>query len=133
MIRSLLLTVALCTLAGCAHTGNFSKASTTDSELMARDTARAMRATWPPGQTMLKADIKSTDAFLAVLIANLQASGYAIEPSTSRGGLELHYVVDRVDDAYRVTVAIDDHSLSRLYQHRANGQLSPASAWSRQE
>lgn len=133
MIRSLLRALTLCTLAGCAHTGNFSKASNPDSELMASDTARAMRAVWPPGQTLLKADIHSRDAFLAVLIANLQASGYAVEPATSRVGSELRYVVDNVDAAYRVTVAVDGRALSRIYQHAVNGQLSPASAWSRQE
>jgi len=119
-------------LSGCAHTGNFAKAPPGQDGLMAHDAARAMRAVWSPDQTTLKADVTTRDPFLAVLLGDLRTSGYAIAPPTSKTGSELRYVVDRVDDAYRVSIAIDGHSLNRLYR-AAQGQLAPASAWSRQD
>jgi hypothetical protein len=120
-------------LSGCAHYGNFSGATAGHDGQMAHDTAKAMRVAWPPSDTALKADVLAPDPFFGVLVENLRNSGYSVAPPNAEAGSELRYIVDRVGDAhYRVSVLVDGHSLSRLYE-TSQGQLRPASAWARQE
>jgi hypothetical protein len=120
-------------LSGCAHYGNFSGATAGQDGQMAHDAAKAIRVAWPPSDTALKADVSTPDPFLGVLVENLQSSGYSIKAPNAKTGSELRYIVDRVDEAhYRVSILVDGHSLSRLYE-TSQGQLRPASAWARQE
>jgi len=121
-------------LMACAHQGNLAHAQAAYDGQMAQDTARAMRGVWPPQQTLLRTESAGTqNPFLAVLLEQLRAEGYALAPATSTSGSDLRYVLDRLDDShYRVSVRIEGHSIHRLYQV-AQGQLAPASAWSRQD
>ena len=120
-------------LGACAHHGNLAKAPAAFDGQMAKDTAKAMRVVWPPQQTTLKTETTHPDPFLNVLIETLRADGYAVAPVGSKTGSELHYVVDRLDAYhYRVSVQLDGHSIHRLYQ-AAQGRLTPAGAWSRQD
>lgn len=134
-VRATILTSGLSLLLmACAHQGNLAHAPAAYDGQMARDAARAMREVWPPQNTLLRTESVSTqNPFLSVLLEQLRAEGYALAPAASKTGSELHYVLDRLDDShYRVSVRIEGHSIHRLYQV-AQGQLAPASAWTRQE
>lgn len=133
--RAMVLTSSLSMLlAACAHQGNLAHAPAAHDGQMALDTARAMRGVWPPQQTVFRAESASPqNPFLSVLLEQLRAEGYALAPAHSKSGSDLRYVLDRLDDShYRVSVRIEGHSIHRLYQV-AQGQLAPASAWSRQD
>jgi hypothetical protein len=120
-------------LGACAHHGNLAHAPAEFDGQMAKDTAKAMRVVWPPQQTTLKTAITHQDPFLHVLVENLRADGYAVAPSGGKTGSELRYVIDRLDDQYyRVSVKLEGHGIHRLYQ-AAEGRLTPAGAWSRQD
>ncbi len=123
----------LLVLGGCVHHGSLASAPPEYNGQMASDAAKAMRITWPPANTVLKADAAASDPFLCALIENLRSSGYTVEPPNAKTGSALRYVVDRVDDSlFRVSILIDGRSLNRLYRD-AQGRLTPASAWLRQE
>ena len=120
-------------LGACAHRGNLAHAPAAFDGQMAKDTAKAMRVVWPPQQTTLKTETTRPDPFFDVLIESLRADGYAVAPTGSKTGSELRYVVDRIDDQhYRVSVQLDGRGIHRLYQ-AAQGRLTPAGAWSRQD
>lgn len=126
--------VSVCLLlSACAHHGNLAHAPAGYDGKMAQDTAKAMRVVWPPEHTELKTDVTHPDPFQQVLVEHLRSAGYAVSPMSSKTGSELRYVVDRLDDRhYRVSIRIDGHSLHRLYR-TSQGQLTPASLWSRQD
>lgn len=120
-------------LSACAHRGNLAQAPAAFDGQMAEDTARAMRVVWQPQQTLLKLESGAQNPFLHVLADQLRLEGYALAAANSKTGSELRYVLDRLDDShYRVSVQIEGRSLHRLYQ-ASHGQLTPASAWSRQD
>ncbi len=120
-------------LCACAHHGNLAQAPAAFDGQMAQDTARAMRVVWPPQQMLLKLESGTQNPFLHVLADQLRLEGYALAPAGNKTGSDLRYVLDRLDDShYRVSVQIEGRSLHRLYQ-ASRGQLTPASAWSRQD
>ena len=120
-------------LCACAHYGNLAQAPAAFDGQIAEDTAKAMGVVWPPQQTLLKLESGTQNPFLSVLADQLRVEGYALAPSRSKTGSDLRYVLDRLDDShYRVSVQIEGRSLHRLYQ-ASHGQLTPASAWSRQD
>lgn len=145
-------------IAGCAgqHApasyGNFVSVPTKlDEKVMADDVARKMAVVYPPAHTSIAMRQATPDVFGTTLTASLRGQGYALaefdsgsrstnqrknapaqRPAT--GDLKVAYVVDQPlsTDLYRVTVLINDQSLSRLYQSR-DGTLVPAGYWVRKE
>jgi hypothetical protein len=122
-----------------------------DGTVMADDVAGKMVALFPPARTSIKMRQTTLDAFGATLTAALRAKGYALAefdpdrravnveagapiqpPATDN--LALAYLVDQPLDAglYRVTILINEQSLSRLYQAK-DGSLVPAGYWVRKE
>lgn len=145
-------------LAGCAgrHVpatyGNFIDVpAQLDEKVMADDVVRKITVLYPPAHTSFTMQQATPDAFGATLTAALRSKGYALaefDPrplsakptaresarSPATGNLALTYLVDQPMEAglYRVTVLINDQSLSRLYQAR-DGSLVPAGYWMRKE
>ena len=145
-------------LAGCANRhapatyGNFIDVPEKfDGTVMADDVAGKMVALFPPARTSIKMRQTTLDAFGAALTAALRAKGYALaefDPDRRTVSLEsgapaqpppadnlaLAYLVDQPLESglYRVTVLINDQSLSRLYQAK-DGSLVPAGYWVRKE
>jgi hypothetical protein len=82
------------------------------------------------------------DLFGATLLATLREKGYALQEygppgkgatTATAGARAFSYVFDRpADDLYRVTLTIDDQSLSRVYRPK-DGTLAAAGAWVRKE
>lgn len=152
-----LLIVAIC-LAGCAGRrapaahGNFIDVpATLDEKAMADDVARKMAMLYPPAHTGIKMQQATPDAFGAALAAALRSQGYALAEFNPRGSgtgpesgvpfqtsnsgnLAVAYLVDQPLEPgmYRVTVLINEQSLSRLYEAR-HGSVVPAGYWVRKE
>jgi hypothetical protein len=152
-----LLIVSIC-LAGCAGRrapaahGNFIDVpATLDENVMADDVARKMAMLYPPAHTSIKMQQATPDAFGAALAAALRSQGYAFAEFNPRAigtgpasgtpvrasnsdNLAVAYLVDQPLDSgmYRVTVLINEQSLSRLYQAK-DGSVAPAGYWVRKE
>lgn len=132
--------------------GNFiSTPAKLDEKLMADDVVRRMAMLYPPARSSIQMRQATPDVFGATLTAALRQKGYALtefgsglkttsleisKPFQARapGNLALSYLVDQSMEAgmYRVTVLINDQSLSRLYQAK-DGSLVPAGYWVRKE
>lgn len=152
------LVFAVIGLAGCASRhapgvlGNFIQAPVqANDRMMADDVASKLGALYAPARSSIKMQQATPDVFGATLIAALRRKGYALAefdvaegerkadreaaaPPATAGNLALAYVVDQPlqSDVYRVTVHINDQSLSRLYQAK-DGTLVPAGYWVRKE
>lgn len=145
-------------IAGCASQhapasyGNFVAVPTQlDEQVMADDVARKMAVLYPPARSSIAMRQATPDVFGTTLTASLRGQGYALAEfdsgsrSTNQGknalaqrsatgDLKVAYVVDQPlsTDLYRVTVFINDQSLSRFYQSKG-GSLVPAGCWVRKE
>lgn len=145
-------------LAGCANRhahatyGNFIDVPEKfDGKVMAEDVAGKMVALFPPARTSIKMRQTTLDAFGTTLTATLRRKGYALAEFDPGGrtvsqeagapsrppatdNLALAYLVDQPLDAglYRLTVLINEQSLSRLYRAK-DGSLVPAGYWVRKE
>lgn len=153
-----IVAVIASSLAGCASrpapavVGNFAdRAVPAHGKAMADDAARKLVALYPPARTRFNLRQSTPDAFGASLVTALRAKGYALSeflpapaavqpastaPGTSSqsGDASLAYVVDQPLEAgqYRVTVLVNNQSLSRLYEAR-DGAIAPAGYWIRKE
>jgi hypothetical protein len=146
-----LLTLVLAALAGCAagikpaRYGTFS-ASTEHDKKVADDVVKKLVALYPPARSRFDLQHPTKDRFGSSLTAALRTKGYALQeyqalaaqsaPVTAdaAGRHTLAYVFDQPagTDLYRVTLVIDNASLSRVYQV-ADGTLAPAGTWVRKE
>lgn len=132
--------------------GNFIPVPETfDGKVIADDVAGKLAVLYPPARTSIRMRQATPDKFGIILTAALRGKGYALgefDP-TSRttssgssspvkppepGSLALAYLLDQPLEAgfYRVTVLMNEQSLSRLYQAKA-GSLVPAGYWVRKE
>lgn len=138
--------------------GYFSQgASPADDRSMADDVARKLAALYPPAHTRIKLRHATPDAFGTALLSALRLKGYGLAEAASpitpdteadddaagahtaaapgqTGDISLAYVVDQPLDAsqYRVTVLVNEQSLTRLYQ-ATDGAIAPAGYWIRKE
>lgn len=152
------LLIAAVSCAGCAgrHAvatyGNFTQIhAPADNRMMVDDVVSKIATLFPPAHTSIKMRQTTPDAFGATLTAALRGKGYALsefDPSRNTrnpvsgapaqhpaaDNLTLAYLVDQPLEAgfYRVTVLINEQSLSRLYQAK-DGSLVPAGYWVRKE
>lgn len=152
-MRKFSLTVLLLLgLAGCASTGpygNFTQNPVEYDAKLATDTARQIRALYPPATTRFNLYRATPDRFGASLAGALRTQGYALSESKpewqigqqaeqGKGqqapSLNLRYVVDQQPgtNLYRVMVLIGQQSLTRAYLSQ-NNALYPAGAWVRKE
>jgi hypothetical protein len=132
-------------------------ASPVDDKSMADDVARKLVALYPPAQTRIKLRHATPDGFGTALVSALRLKGYGLAEATApiatapgaddavagahaaaapgqTGDISLAYVVDQPLDAsqYRVTVLVNEQSLTRLYQ-TTDGAIAPAGYWIRKE
>lgn len=139
MYKFILMTLVLGSLLGCASKryGNFSEAPSRYDQKMATDTVHQLRFLYPPAATQFNFLQKTDDPFGNALIAELRDSGYAISEfkkrqknsEHSKKGNTLGYVVDQLmTNLYRVTLTIEDKTLSRAYTTQHN-LLYPAGSW----
>lgn len=135
-------------LAGCAArqaapaVGNLAQGSgPAYGKAMAFDVVKKLVVLYPPARTRINLQQEASDSFGASLVNALRAKGYALAefksgnvPDLAAGAIALKYVVDQPleSDQYRVTVLLDNHPLSRLYQVK-DGAISPAGYWVRKE
>lgn len=137
-------------LSGCAggHApaafGNFVQGpQTANDRMMADDVAIKLGVLYPPAHTRFAIQQATPDVFGATLIGALRSRGYALAEfnpgrpdahPAGTGDLALAYVLDQPVESgiYRVTVLINDQSLSRLYQAK-DGSIVPAGYWVRKE
>lgn len=128
--------------------GTFPGLSPEHELYIASDVVAQLVALYPPAQFRLDVEQATEDAFGVALVAKLRGSGYAIveygghtraapDPASmtrdqrADAGRALRYIVDRpTPDLFRVTVFIDDESLSRAYTE-ARGEFLPFGAWVR--
>lgn len=158
MRTSKLLLFVVTGIAGCAggHApatyGNFIPIPAKfDEKVVADDVVRKIAVLYPPARTSITMRQATPDAFGTSLTAALRVKGYALaefgsgqktaDPETdalsrppANGNLAFAYLVDQPLEAgmYRVTVLINDQSLSRVYQAK-DGSLVPAGYWVRKE
>lgn len=122
--------------------GNLSQSSAPAyGKAMANDVVKKLAALYPPARTRINLQQEASDSFGASLVTGLRAKGYALaefksgkSTGAAAGAVSLTYVVDQPleADQYRVTVLLDNRSLSRLYQAK-DGALAPAGYWVRKE
>lgn len=132
--------------------GNFIHAPTKLGEkAMANDVAGKIAMLYPPARTSIKMRQATPDAFGATLTTALRGKGYALaefvpgqrttDPTSKAAAtpaktsdLAVAYLVDQPMETgvYRVTVLLNDESLSRVYQAK-DGNLVPAGYWVRKE
>jgi hypothetical protein len=139
----------LAALAGCAtgskpgSHGSFATANPAFDKKMADDAVKKLAALYPPAVTRFELQHLATDPFGASLVATLRAQGYALQEHKSApkpgadgkgGSRALSYVFDQPagTDLYRITLTIDNESLSRVYLGK-DGSLGPAGYWVRKE
>jgi hypothetical protein len=132
-------------------------ASPANDKSMADDVAKKLAALYPPARTSIKLRHATPDVFGTALVSALRLKGYGLEEATApmttppgtddavagahaaaapgqTGDISLAYVVDQPLDAsqYRVTVLVNEQSLTRLYQ-TTDGAIAPAGHWIRKE
>lgn len=157
MRKLTILALIASSLAGCASGpapavyGNFVQgAAPANDKAMADDAAKKLAALYPPARTRFNLRQATPDTFGVSLVAALRTKGYALAeyvpappagaptgaaPATGQAGdATLAYVVDQPLDAglYRVTVLVNNQTLSRLYQAK-DGAIAPAGYWVRKE
>ena len=154
MRKFALLALLLVGLAGCASTsspyGSFiQNMGAANDKTMADDVVKKLVAVYPPARTRFNLQHATPDAFGASLIESMRANGYALlefkpEPAADAAapapikpvptGISLSYILDQAGDAdlYRVTLLIQNQSLSRVYQIK-DGMVYPAGYWIRKE
>lgn len=153
----LLLALILADLVGCASTsapyGNFiQNTAVTNDKKMADDAVKKLVALYPPANSRFKLQHATPDAFGTSLVEAMRAKGYALlefgpelavpqqaTPDANRtaqtsAGLSLSYILDQTkgSDLYRVSLIINNQSLSRVYQIK-DGKIYPAGYWVRKE
>jgi hypothetical protein len=136
--------------------GNFVPDSPAASDQkMALDAVQRLSAIYPPARTRFDLQQITPDAFGTALVASLRARGYALleykptpDPARPTGPtpapavnakspgttLALRYVLDfdPASQLYRLTLLIDNQSLTRAYLAQ-NGSAVAAGAWVRKE
>lgn len=151
-MRKLALLMLLAGLAGCsvlhapapAAYGSFAAgASAADDKKMVDDAVNKLVALYPPALTRFSLRHAAADPFGTVLVATLRAKGYALQEYKSApkpgaadksASRALSYVFDQPAGTglYRVTLTIDDQSLSRVYK-ATGGSVAAAGYWVRKE
>jgi hypothetical protein len=151
-MRKLATLVLAAGLAGCAvlHQtapatyGSFApNASPADDKKVVEDTVQKLVTLYPPALTRFSLRHPASDPFGTALVTSLRAKGYALQEykAASRSGTvdkassrKLSYVFDQLagTDLYRVTLTIDDQSLSRVYRTK-DGNVAAAGYWMRKE
>lgn len=149
-MRKIILVMLLAALVGCANRpkpagyGSFAAAANpAGGQKMADDVVTKLVTLYPPAVTRFNLQHAAADPFGTLLVARLRAKGYALQEfkaAPKRGDADkgssraLAYVFDQPTgtDLYRVTVTIDEQSLSRVYQAK-DGSVAPASYWVRKE
>jgi hypothetical protein len=151
-MRKLASLVLLAGLAGCAMLhkpaptpyGSFTAgASAADDKKVVDDAVTKLAALYPPALTRFSLRHAATDPFGSALVATLREKGYALQEykatrksgATDKGNSRtLSYVFDQPagTDLYRVTLTIDDQSLSRVYRAK-DGSVAAAGYWVRKE
>lgn len=148
-------------LGSCATTqyGDFAKTTDRYNRDIATDTVKELATLYPPAHTRFNIEQATPDAFGTTFIAALRSRGYAVAeyqrpgtadhrdplrraahpylfraPSSAPTEVALRYVVDQLgeDELYRVTLWLDDASLSRAYVAQ-DRSLVPAGYWTRKE
>jgi hypothetical protein len=110
---------------------------------MADDAVKELLTLYPPASTHFDLQHAAADPFGSSLVAKLRTQGYALleHKSVPTAGADgkgtsrpLSYVFDQPfgADLYRVTLTIDNQSLSRVYLAR-DGSVAPAGYWVRKE
>ncbi len=153
MRKFALFALLLVGLAGCASTsspyGNFIQNTVAaNDKTMADDVVKKLVAVYPPASTRFNLQHATPDAFGASLVESMRTKGYALlefqpEPAGAAApapatpvpaGMSLSYILDQAGDAdlYRVTLLIQNQSLSRVYQIK-DGMVYPAGYWIRKE
>jgi len=145
----LALAVILASLAGCstgpksASYGSFAEVSPTVDKKMADDAVTKLVGLYPPAVTRFNLQHAAADPFGTSLVATMRSRGYALQeqkaapkpgPDGKNGSRAFSYVVDQPagTDLYRVTLNIDNQSLSRVYLAK-DGSVGPAGYWVRKE
>jgi hypothetical protein len=145
-MRTILVIVAAAMmLGGCAQqqrVGNFADLNSTVVQAdLVSDATKQLMVLYPPAKTHFDIRQPTTDPFGAGLIERMREKGYAIEESNKTSktdapvkGVQLRYVLDRLDaeSLYRITLLVGSQSLSRAYVV-ADGTVTPAGSWTRQE
>jgi hypothetical protein len=145
--------ILLAVLAGCtmlrmpptADYGSFAaNASPADDKKMVDDAVKKLVTLYPPALTRFNLRHAAADPFGTALVTTLRAKGYALQEyktSAAKPGAAgkasnraLAYVFDQPagTDLYRVTLMIDNQSLSRVYQAK-DGSVAAAGYWVRKE
>jgi hypothetical protein len=155
MDKLIIAALIAASLSGCASRtssasyGNFAPDSApAEDRLMADDVAKKLAALHLPARSRINLIHATPDAFGGLRVSALRTKGYALaefkpgsaalrSASSDASGpndLALAYVVDRLPELrmYRVTVHINDQSLSRLYEAK-DGKLTTAGYWVRKE
>lgn len=136
----MVLVLFIAGLAGCAttHYGNYSSASASINQMLARDAANRLVSLYPPAHTRFRLRQPIKDAFGVSLVQALRKKGYSVVESTPKGvsadGIALRYVVDASSKhiLHRVTLVVGLQSISHAYVLK-NGVLHPVGVWVRQE
>ena len=133
-------------LAACAnkplqpHYGNYVTSQAPANErIIAADVTKKLISLYPPAQTRFTLQQTTKDAFGAHLVASLRINGFAmaefkVPPKSTAvnatSAVALAYVLDQPLGAsyYRVTVHVNRHSLSRLYESK-DGAIGAAGHW----
>lgn len=145
---SYVLTVVMLTSCATTHYGNFATAPIGVDQRMANDTASQLITLYPPALTHLNVEQRVTDHYGMALVRVLRTKGYSVSELSSHARsktllnpqtkpITVHYLVDKLDKLvkethYRVTIRLDDQSISRVYtvQH---DQINPLGSWVHQE
>jgi hypothetical protein len=144
----------LALLSGCAAPsakhGNFVKSNAAGNDkTLAEDLAKKLATMYPAASTRFALTHATPDAFGEALVSTMRTKGYAVKefaPTSSarslastttshtEGAILLAYILDQPMDLglYRLTLLINNQSLSRMYQTK-DGGIYPAGHWIRQE
>jgi len=145
----LALVALLASLTGCssgpksASYGSFAEVSPAVDKKLADDAVTKLVGLYPPALTRFNLQHSIADPFGTSLVATMRSRGYALQeqkpepksgPDGKSGSRAFSYVVDQPTgtDLYRVTLTIDNQSLSRVYLAK-DGSVGPAGYWVRKE
>lgn len=148
-MHKLALVALLASLTGCstgpksASYGSFAEVSPAVDKKLVDDAVTKLVGLYPPAVTRFNLQHAAADPFGTSLVATMRTRGYALQeqnaapkpgPEGKSGIRAFSYVVDQQagTDLYRVTLTIDNQSLSRAYLAK-DGSVGPAGYWVRKE